>query len=98
MGRGQSGLENPERERTYWLATVRPEGWPHVMPLLSLWLDDAVYFLNSETTRKAAMQVGCAAYLPKPFSANALVDGINRVLGVDADEVSSAPNNSVQAH
>jgi FixJ family two-component response regulator len=53
---------------------------------------------DSETTRKAAFQAGCAAYLPKPFSANALVDGINRVLGVDADEVSSAPNNSVQAH
>ncbi len=52
MGRGQSGLENPERERTYGLATVRPGGWPHVMPLLSLWLDDAFYFLTSETTRK----------------------------------------------
>jgi hypothetical protein len=52
MGRGQSGLENPERERTYWLATVRPEGWPHVMPLLSVWLDDAFYFLTSETTRE----------------------------------------------
>jgi hypothetical protein len=45
-------LEHPERGRTYWLATVRPDGRPHVMPLLGLWLDDAFYFVTSETTRK----------------------------------------------
>jgi nitroimidazol reductase NimA-like FMN-containing flavoprotein (pyridoxamine 5'-phosphate oxidase superfamily) len=45
-------LENPERGRTYWLATMRPDGRPHVMPLLGLWLDDAFYFITGETTRK----------------------------------------------
>jgi hypothetical protein len=45
-------LENPEKYRTYWLATVRPDGRPHVVPLLGLWLDDAFYFITGETTRK----------------------------------------------
>jgi len=45
-------LETPERGRTYWLATVRPDGRPHVMPLLRLWLDGAFYFITGEATRK----------------------------------------------
>jgi hypothetical protein len=45
-------LENPEQARTYWLATVRPDGRPHVMPLIGLWLDGAFYFIAGETTRK----------------------------------------------
>ena len=46
-------LENPEKDRTYWLATVGADGRPHVVPLLGLWLDDAFYFLTGETTRRA---------------------------------------------
>jgi nitroimidazol reductase NimA-like FMN-containing flavoprotein (pyridoxamine 5'-phosphate oxidase superfamily) len=45
-------LEKPEQDRTYWLATVRPDGRPHVVPLLGLWLDDAFYFLTGKTTRR----------------------------------------------
>lgn len=46
-------LETPEKDRTYWLATVRPDGRPHIRPILGLWLDDAFYFITGETTRKA---------------------------------------------
>lgn len=45
-------LANPEPARTYWLATVRPDGAPHVMPVIALWVDGAVYFLTGEATRK----------------------------------------------
>jgi hypothetical protein len=45
-------LESPEVNRTYWLATVRPDGRPHLMPILGLWLDGAFYFVTGETTRK----------------------------------------------
>ena len=45
-------LQTPERDRTYWLATVGPDGRPHVMPLLGLWLDDAFYFTTGKATRK----------------------------------------------
>jgi FixJ family two-component response regulator len=53
---------------------------------------------DSETTRQAALQAGCTAYLSKPFSAQALVDGIYRALSSDAGEVSSAPNNTREPH
>lgn len=34
----------------YWLATPRPDGRPHVVPLDGLWLDDAWYFGGSPGT------------------------------------------------
>ena len=43
----------PAEARWYWLATVRPDGRPHVVPLLAVWLDDALHFVANETTRKA---------------------------------------------
>jgi nitroimidazol reductase NimA-like FMN-containing flavoprotein (pyridoxamine 5'-phosphate oxidase superfamily) len=42
-----------ESTATYWLATVRPSGTPHVMPVLAVWVDGCVYFCAGETTRKA---------------------------------------------
>jgi hypothetical protein len=38
---------------TYWLATVRPTGAPHVMPVLAIWVDGGVFFSAGERTRKA---------------------------------------------
>ena len=45
-------LEEPEFGRTYWLSTIRPDGRPHVMPLIGLWQDDAMYFITGPRTRK----------------------------------------------
>ena len=36
-----------------WLTTVGPGGRPHVTPLLSVWLAEAVYFCTGPTERKA---------------------------------------------
>jgi nitroimidazol reductase NimA-like FMN-containing flavoprotein (pyridoxamine 5'-phosphate oxidase superfamily) len=38
---------------TYWLATVRPNGAPHVMPVLAVWVDGALFYCAGENTRKA---------------------------------------------
>lgn len=38
---------------TYWLATVRPNGSPHVMPVLAVWVDGGLFLCASATTRKA---------------------------------------------
>jgi Pyridoxamine 5'-phosphate oxidase len=38
---------------TYWLATVRPDGTPHVMPLLAVWVDGGLFFSAGAGTRKA---------------------------------------------
>src|SRR5688572_17729954 len=54
----QERLEHPEHARTYWLATVRPDGAPHVMPLIGTWLDEAFYFVSSEKARKGRNLAG----------------------------------------
>ena len=46
----------------YWLSTVRPDGRPHVTPLLGVWLDGALYFCTGPNERKAknlAQNAGC---------------------------------------
>jgi general stress protein 26 len=37
----------------YWLSTVRPDGRPHVTPLLGDWIDGALYFCTGANERKA---------------------------------------------
>lgn len=58
-GRG-SGLlpwswarERLARSHDYWVATVRPDGRPHVMPVWGVWLDEALWFSSSGGSRKA---------------------------------------------
>jgi hypothetical protein len=37
----------------YWLATIRPEGRPHVTPLIAVWLEEALFFCTGEREQKA---------------------------------------------
>ncbi len=37
----------------FWLTTVRPEGRPHVTPLLAVWRDEALWFCTGPEERKA---------------------------------------------
>jgi nitroimidazol reductase NimA-like FMN-containing flavoprotein (pyridoxamine 5'-phosphate oxidase superfamily) len=37
----------------YWLATVRPDGRPHVVPRWGVWLDGRFYYDGAPTTRHA---------------------------------------------
>jgi nitroimidazol reductase NimA-like FMN-containing flavoprotein (pyridoxamine 5'-phosphate oxidase superfamily) len=45
--------ERLEKARTYWVATARPNGQPHVMPLWGVWLANAFYFSTGRESRKA---------------------------------------------
>ena len=45
-------LANPERQRASWLATVRPDGRPHLMPIIAFWVDGGLLFVAGEETRK----------------------------------------------
>ncbi len=47
---GQLVLEDAE---VYWISSVRPDGRPHVTPLLGIWLDGAMYFCTGDDERKA---------------------------------------------
>ena len=41
------------KSRQYWVATVRSDGSPHVMPVWGVWLQNAFYFSTGRQTRKA---------------------------------------------
>jgi nitroimidazol reductase NimA-like FMN-containing flavoprotein (pyridoxamine 5'-phosphate oxidase superfamily) len=41
-----------EDSHNYWLATVRPDGRPHLMVIWGLWLDAVFYFSTGSRSRK----------------------------------------------
>jgi len=47
------GRRELEGAQIYLLATVRPDGRPHVTPLLAIWMDGALYFCTGPGERKA---------------------------------------------
>lgn len=42
-----------EEAELFWISTVRPEGRPHVTPLVAVWHKGALYFTTGEEERKA---------------------------------------------
>lgn len=49
----ETGRERIEEAELYWVSTVRPDGRPHVTPLVGVWLDGAAYFCTGADERKA---------------------------------------------
>jgi nitroimidazol reductase NimA-like FMN-containing flavoprotein (pyridoxamine 5'-phosphate oxidase superfamily) len=81
--RGRRALQEAE---IYWLSTVRPDGRPHVTPLLAIWLDGAVYFCTGSGERKAK-NLAVNRYCILTTGRNTL-DGIDIVVEGEAAEVS----------
>jgi nitroimidazol reductase NimA-like FMN-containing flavoprotein (pyridoxamine 5'-phosphate oxidase superfamily) len=42
-----------EQAELFWISTVRPDGRPHVTPLIAVWFDDALFFCTGPDERKA---------------------------------------------
>src|SRR5215467_2831830 len=42
-----------ETAELFWISTVRPDGRPHVTPLVAVWLDEAIHFCTGATEQKA---------------------------------------------
>ncbi|MDP9257762.1 MAG: pyridoxamine 5'-phosphate oxidase family protein [Actinomycetota bacterium] len=81
--RAQAALEQAE---VFWISTVRPDGRPHVTPLLAVWLDGALHFCTGADEQKArnlarnprcALTTGC----------NALGEGLDLVVEGEAASV-----------
>jgi uncharacterized pyridoxamine 5'-phosphate oxidase family protein len=84
------GRRRLEEAEVYWLSTVRPDGRPHVTPLIAVWLDDAMYFCTGPDERKnkniernpqVVLTTGC----------NTLHEGIDLVISGDAIRVQDEP-------
>jgi Pyridoxamine 5'-phosphate oxidase len=57
-----------EQAGLFWVSTVRPDGRPHVTPVVAVWVDGAVYFTsgpgeqksrNLAANRHCAVTTGC---------------------------------------
>ena len=52
-----------EAAELFWICTVRPDGRPHLTPLVAVWLDDALYFCTGETEQKFINLLGNSSVL-----------------------------------
>ena len=75
-----------EAAEVYWISTVRPDGRPHVTPLLAVWVDGGLFFCTGPDERKAknlernprcVLTTGC----------NALGEGLDVVVEGEASRV-----------
>jgi nitroimidazol reductase NimA-like FMN-containing flavoprotein (pyridoxamine 5'-phosphate oxidase superfamily) len=82
------GRQHFEDAETFWVSTVRPDGRPHVTPLLAVWHDDSMYFCTGPNERKAknlAQNPHCIL-----TTGNNRLEGLDVVVQGDAAEVSDA--------
>lgn len=71
----------------YWLSTVRPDGRPHVTPLIAVWTEDALYFCTGPTESEARNLDG-NAHCTITTGCNMLnEDGLDVVIEADAVQV-----------
>lgn len=49
----KEAAEHLKKAPQYWLATVDPDGQPHVMPVFGVWVNGTLYFTSSPKARKA---------------------------------------------
>jgi nitroimidazol reductase NimA-like FMN-containing flavoprotein (pyridoxamine 5'-phosphate oxidase superfamily) len=76
-----------QHAQLYWLSTVRPDGRPHVTPLLGVWLNGAMYFSTGSTERKAR-NLAQNSYSILTTGRNTLDDGLDLVVEGEAAKVS----------
>jgi nitroimidazol reductase NimA-like FMN-containing flavoprotein (pyridoxamine 5'-phosphate oxidase superfamily) len=69
-----------------WLATVRPDGRPHVTPVVFVWLDGALYFCTGEDERKAK-NLARNSHVAITTGRNNLDEGLDLVVEGDAARV-----------
>ena len=76
-----------EEAELFWVTTVRPDGRPHITPLLALWLDDALYFCTGPEEQKARNIAG-NPHCILMTGCNALHEGVDLVVEGDSRKVS----------
>ena len=75
----------------YWLSTVRPDGRPHVTPLISVWLDGAAYICTGPDECKAR-NMAQNDQVVMTTGSNALNQGLDLVIEGSAELVDNGPN------
>jgi hypothetical protein len=71
----------------YWVATARPDGRPHVMPVWGVWLDGRLWFssgLRSRKARNLAADARCTVTTDDAQNP-VVIDGVSRQVTDHAD-------------
>lgn len=72
-----------EKAEIFWLSTVRPDGRPHVTPLVAVWSDGALYFCTGESERKSR-NIARNARCILTTGCNSFKEGLDLVVEGDA--------------
>lgn len=81
-----AGRTRLAQAEVYWLTTVRPDGRPHVTPLIAVWEGDALYFCTGPTERKTK-NLGHNTHCILTTGTNELGAGLDLVIEGDAERV-----------
>ena len=72
---------------TFWITTVRPDGRPHVTPLITVWHDDAIWFATGPDERKAQNLARNPAIVVTTGQSDLVAGALDIVLEGDAEQV-----------
>ena len=75
-----------ERAEIFWISTVRPDGRPHVAPLIAVWDGEALWFCTGPDERKARNLEGNPRVV-LTTGCNALGEGLDVVVEGEAINV-----------
>lgn len=81
-----------ETERNLWLATVRPDGAPHLVPIWFVWHQNKVYLCTSKNSVKAKniRANPRVAFALEGGDDPVLIEGIAKILGSAPGEITAA--------
>jgi nitroimidazol reductase NimA-like FMN-containing flavoprotein (pyridoxamine 5'-phosphate oxidase superfamily) len=83
------GLEHVTEADTFWLSTVRPDGRPHVTPLIAVWHGDAIWFTTGPGERKAKNLAGNSSCVLTTGRSDLVEGGLDVVLEGAAEQVTN---------
>lgn len=69
--------------QVFWLSTVRPDGRPHVTPVLAVWLEGSLFFCTGPDERKAK-NLALNPHCTLTTGCNTLNEGLDLVAEGDA--------------
>jgi general stress protein 26 len=75
----EDARERLARAELYWISTVRPDGRPHVTPLIAVWADGALCFCTGEAERKAR-NLAANPHVVLTTGSNSMGDGLDLVV------------------
>jgi general stress protein 26 len=78
-----------EAAELFWITTVRPDGRPHVTPLVAVWLDGALHFCTGAEEQKA-VNLGANPHVVLTTGCNGWEEGLDVVVEGEAVEITSA--------